>query len=193
MLNLLIEATAALILIVPAFLLLNSLCFRSSIRTRRYLSFALYLAAVYHIVGLPTVQFLTFDVTLNLIPLLPMKEDLKNTILNVILFVPLGCFLPFLWGRYRRMGETLLVGFCTTLAIELGQLLTYRTTDINDIIANFTGCLAGFLLFRVAFLVSGGKLRTAGKNRDFPMILCTVIAVMFFLQPLVASLFYKLT
>lgn len=193
MLNLLIEATAALILIVPAFLLLNSLCFRSPVRTRRYLIFGLYLAAVYHIVGLPTVHFLTFDATVNLIPFLPMKEDLRNTVLNVILFVPLGCFLPYQWIRYRRMGETMLIGFCATLAIELCQLLTYRVTDINDIIANFTGCLAGYLLFRILFLLSGGKLRTAGKNRDFPMILCTVIAVMFFLQPLVASLFYKLT
>lgn len=193
MLNLLIEATAALILLVPAFLLLNSLCFRSNTRTRRYLVFGLYLAAVYHIVGLPTVQFLTFDATVNLIPFLPMKEDLKNTVLNVILFIPLGCFLPFLWGRYRRMGEALLVGFCATLAIELGQLLTYRVTDINDIIANFTGCLTGYLLFRILFLFSGGKLRTAGKSRDFPLILCTVTGIMFFLQPLVASLFYKLT
>ena len=138
MTNILIEAVTSFILLVLAFALLNILRFRNTRRALRYALFGFYLAAVYSIVGLPTVQFLTFDATLNLIPFIPMKEDLRNSVLNVILFVPLGFFLPYLWNRYRRMGETLLVGFCATLAIELGQLLTYRVTDINDILTKTT-------------------------------------------------------
>lgn len=193
MLNLLIEATAALILMIPVFLLLNILRFRNSRRTWRYTVFALYLSAVYHIVGLPTVLFLTFDAAWNLIPFLPMVEDLRNSILNVILFVPFGFFLPALWQRYRQMGETLLVGFCASLTIELGQLLTFRVTDINDIITNFLGCFVGYILFRIAFLLRRGKIRTSGRNDDLWIILTTVWIVMFFLQPLVSTVFYKLT
>jgi glycopeptide antibiotics resistance protein len=191
--DILIEAAAALLLIIPAFWILNILRFHSSRRTWRYTLFALYLAAVYQIVGLPTVLFLTFDATVNLIPFLHWKEDLKNAILNVILFVPLGFFLPALWQRYRKLGETLLVGFCATLAIELGQLLTYRVTDINDILTNFLGSFAGYVLFRILFLFRGRKTGSAGKNTDLWIILGTVGMVMFFLQPLAASLFYMLT
>lgn len=191
--SILIEATAALLPLLFAFRLLDFLRFRNFRRTWRYALLGLYLAAVYSIVGLPTVQFLTFDATVNLIPFLPMKEDLRNSILNILLFVPLGFFLPYLWSRYRRMGETLLVGFCTTLTIELGQLLTFRITDINDILTNFTGCVVGYVLFRVYFLCKKGRVRTTGRSMDLGIILGTVFPVMFFLQPLVASFFYKLT
>ena len=191
--NLLIEATAALILLVPIFLLLNVLLLHNSRRTWRYALFALYLAAVYHVVGLPTVTFLTFDAAINLIPILPMKEDLKNTILNTILFIPLGFFLPYLWNRFRHISETLLLGFCATLTIELGQLLTYRVTDINDIITNFLGCLTGYVLFCFSFLLKGKKMPAAGRSIDLWLVLGTVFAVMFFLHPPVAALFYKLT
>lgn len=193
MTNILIEAVTSFILLVLTFALLNILRFRNTRRALRYALFGFYLAAVYSIVGLPTVQFLTFDATLNLIPFIPMKEDLRNSVLNVILFVPLGFFLPYLWNRYRRMGETLLVGFCATLTIELGQLLTYRVTDINDILTNFAGCIAGYLLFRIYFLFKGGRIHTTGKSADLWTILGTVFTVMFFLQPIAASFLYKLT
>ena len=192
MTNMLIEAVTSFILLVLAFALLNILRFRNTRRALRYALFGFYLAAVYSIVGLPTVQFLTFDATLNLIPFIPMKEDLRNSVLNVILFVPLGFFLPYLWSRYRRMGETLLVGFCVTLAIELGQLLTYRVTDINDILTNFAGCFAGHLLFRIYCLIKGGRIPTTGKFSDLWIIFAAVLMVMFFLQPLTASFLYKM-
>ena len=141
MLNILIEVFSALVFLLPLFLFLR----KGFLHTL----FALYLAAVYSLVGLPTIQFLTLDVTLVLIPLLPMVEDLRNSILNIALFVPLGFFLPLLWKKYRTMSETLLLGFCTTLAIELTQLLTYRVTNINDIITNFLGCWLGYISFRL--------------------------------------------
>lgn len=193
MLNILIETTSALILLVVAFFLMNVLCFHNSKRAWRYGVFSFYLAAVYHVVGLPTVLFVTFDATVNLIPFLHMHEDLKNTLLNVLLFVPLGFFLPALWSRYRRMSETLLLGFCATLTIELCQLLTYRVTDINDIITNFLGCVTGYVLFRIVFLLRGGKMPTTGKSRDIWLVFSVLFLVMFFLQPFAASFFYKLT
>ena len=183
--NILIEAVSALVLLIPLFVFLR--------KRALYILFSLYLAAVYHIVGLPTVQFLTFDATLVLIPFLPMAEDLRNSVLNILLFIPLGFFLPLLWRKYRRMSETLLVGFCTTLAIELGQLLTYRATDINDIITNFAGCWLGYLLFRFVYLLSGKRLRPNGKQNDLWLTYLGVAVVMFFLQPPLASLLYKLT
>lgn len=180
-----IEAVSALIFLIPllVFLRKNVFCFL----------FAVYLSAVYSLVGLPTVQFLVFDVSLNLIPILPMVEDLRNTFLNILLFVPLGLFLPLLWKKYRTLSQTLLLGFCATLGIELLQLLTWRITDINDIIANSLGCTLGYGLFRILDLISGRNIPSCGKKNTLQFILFSVTVIMFFLQPIAATLLYKLT
>jgi glycopeptide antibiotics resistance protein len=111
--------------------------------------FATYLSAVYLFVGMPTLQFMRFDVSLTLVPFLPMVDDIKNTILNIFLFVPLGVILPFLWKKYNSAKAVLLFGFFLSLSIELLQILTYRATDINDILANTLGSVLGYFLFSI--------------------------------------------
>ena len=59
--------------------------------------FALYLLAVCSVVGIPSIKYIHLDFSLNLLPLLDIVDNppgyIKNTILNIILFVPLGIFL----------------------------------------------------------------------------------------------------
>ncbi len=92
------EELASGIVLMPVMLLLGKFYFRSWHKTLCFSIFALYLAAVYFLVGLPTMQFLRFDVNLNLIPFVGMAADGRNTLLNVLLFVPLGALLPMLFG-----------------------------------------------------------------------------------------------
>ena len=189
MFYLMIELLSSAVLLIPVFFLLDKLRFHNRRKRLWYTMFALYLAAVYYLVGLPTVQFLTFDVNLNLIPFVSMVKDWKNTLLNVLLFVPLGLFLPLLWKKFRRIRSTLLFGLGMTTTIELLQLLTYRATDINDIIANFVGTFLGYAIFSLM-----GSGAPGGKRaKDLPIIFLTVAIVMFFLQPLVTSFIYKIT
>ena len=186
---LLIELVSSAVLLIPVFFLLDKLRFHNRRKRLWYTMFALYLAAVYHLVGLPTVQFLTFDVNLNLIPFAGMAEDWKNTLLNVVLFVPLGLLLPLLWKKYHRVRSTLLFGLGMTTTIELLQLLTYRATDINDIIANLAGTFLGYAIFSLfGDGAPGGK-----RSKDLPIIFLAVAIVMFLLQPLVTSFIYKIT
>ena len=130
---------------------------------------------------------------MTLVPFLPMVDDIKNTILNIILFVPLGIMLPFLWKKYNTFKATLVFGFFMSMAIELLQILTYRATDINDIIANTLGAVIGYCLFRMAASVFLPVTTFALKKNDCAFVIQSVFAVMFFIQPYVANFYYTIT
>ena len=102
-----IEILISAIVLIPVFVLLNRTMFHNIRKTVLYFVFAVYLAAVYLFVGMPTLQFMRFEVSLTLVPFLPMVADFKNTILNIILFVPLGIMLPFLWKKYNTLKASL--------------------------------------------------------------------------------------
>ena len=193
MLNKLIEILISMIILLPVFGVLNINRFHSTKQTLLYYVFASYLSAVYLFVGMPTLQFIRFELSLTLIPFLPMISDIKNTILNIILFVPLGFMLPFLWKKYNSLRPTLMFGFGMSLAIELLQILTYRSTDINDLIANTCGALLGFSFFKaVSRIIPSVSKFTRRKNEVFTVVLA-VFTVMFFIQPYLAELYFKIT
>lgn len=83
------------------------------------------------------------------INLVPFDAHLNWTTwaLNVVLFVPLGLLLPCCWEGFDRIGHAALFGFLFSLAIELSQLLNFRVTDIDDLIANTLGAFVGCLIF----------------------------------------------
>lgn len=193
MLNKLVEILISLIILIPVFLMLHKARFHNIGKTIAYFIFAVYLSAVYLFVGMPTLQFLRFDLSLTYIPFLPMVADLKNTALNVLLFVPLGLLLPFLWRRYSKLKNTLLFGIGLSLSIEILQILTYRATDINDVIANALGAVLGYFLFRIIARIIPATTEFARYKNDVSVILRVVFLVMFFVQPYLATLYYKFT
>lgn len=193
MLNKIIEILISVLLLIPVFSVLNITRFHSTKKTILYFVFATYLAAVYLFVGMPTLQFMRFDLSLTLMPFLPMIADFKNTILNIILFIPLGIMLPFLWKKYNSLRATLIFGFCMSLAIELLQILTYRATDINDLIANTVGAVLGYFVFRVLSCMFPSKTKFATRKNEIAVVMVSVFAVMFLVQPYLATLYYKIT
>lgn len=74
----------------------------------------------------------------------------RNLLGNIVLFVPLGIFLPVLFrsmGKLRNWLPALLV---ILLSIETVQLLTRRGSfDIDDLILNTFGALLGFGMYAV--------------------------------------------
>ena len=192
MLHKLMETVISAALLIPVFWMLNKVRFQNSKETIGYFVFAVYLSAVYLFVGMPTLQFVRFELSLTLVPFQPMLTDVKNTVLNVALFIPLGVLLPFLWKRYNILKSTVLFGFILSLSIELLQIFTYRATDINDIIANTLGAVLGYFLFRMASRVLPSVAKFAGEKQEMPVVLLSVFAVMFFIQPYLAALYYKI-
>ena len=77
-----------------------------------------------------------------------------NIIGNIILFIPIGIFLPFLWNiPYKKV---LIYGIIFSITVELIQIFLPRVSDIDDIILNNTGVFIGIKLYN-KFICKGVK------------------------------------
>ena len=144
-----LEAGIASVILIPLFWILNQYCFRNSRRAACYLLLSIYLAAVDAVAGLPSLLYFRFVRNINLAPFAYMFSDYRNSLLNVLLFVPLGFFLPVLWKWFRSFWRTAFFGFGFSLSIELLQLMTPRATDINDLMTNTLGTILGWAVARI--------------------------------------------
>jgi len=88
--------------------------------------------------------------------LIPFKyEFTKLSFFNILMTVPLGFGLPFLFRASFK--KILIAGVLTGIILESGQLLTalyagytFRFVDIDDVIFNISGTLLGyFILFKL--------------------------------------------
>lgn len=190
--NVLIEMTAAAVFIVPLICIYSRCIFHNLKKTCAYTVFAFYLVAVLALVGFPNITDMKVDISINLIPFVDMVSDFKNTCLNVLLFIPLGVFLPVLWDKYRNIKNTIIFGFCMTIIIEIMQIFTFRTTDINDIIANTLGTIAGYFMAKKLTKNFTKYMIQDVKNMELCVICGSVIIIMIFAQPVVSSLLWEI-
>lgn len=73
---------------------------------------------------------------------------LSQPMLNIIMFVPFGLLLPIVFPkRMNRSYKTVAVILATTVLIEAIQYFIGRTSDIDDVIANLVGGVAGYSLY----------------------------------------------
>ena len=92
-----------------------------------------------------------FPVRLNLIPMVnlldyPNKGEVYlNVIGNTTMFLPLGIVWPCVFRKLNTHKKAILAGVGVSLLIEILQLPFYdRVTDIDDLILNSLGYLAGY-------------------------------------------------
>ena len=75
---------------------------------------------------------------------------LVNLIGNFLLFLPMGAMLPLLYPSMRRTWRFVLLQTLLLLAVESAQLiLRCGSCDIDDVILNLAGALAGYLAARL--------------------------------------------
>ena len=185
-----IETMAAAMILAPL-MMLGQRLFSDKKKLFYYLIFTLYLSAVYVAVGLPTITYVRFELNLNFIPLIGIINDLKNSILNVILFIPLGIALPLFWVNYHSIRQVILFGFGMSLSIELLQIFTYRATDVNDLLTNTLGTVLGYFMTK-SLMDKRTFMHPNQSNRDLYILNTTVFAVMFFIHPFVSPLVWTL-
>jgi glycopeptide antibiotics resistance protein len=90
---------------------------------------------------------------MNLIPLITLTpQDLKTSLLNILLLTPFGFGLPFITNY--RMKVIVVTGALFSIVIEFLQLvtgwmakITFRVADVNDVIFNTVGVAIGYILF----------------------------------------------
>ncbi|MDR1522185.1 MAG: VanZ family protein [Streptococcaceae bacterium] len=112
----------------------------------------LYIAASLDLVGFPPLSELKryqkigiglFHPDISLI-----HGIIKDDILNIIFFIPLGFMLPLFWKGYRDIKKISFLSFCFSLFLEISQLFNlYRWSEVNDLIMNTLGGLFGWYCF----------------------------------------------
>lgn len=110
---------------------------------------------------------LTFD-RIAYVNLIPFVETIKmfnsnfmgigNTIYNVggniLLFAPLGFFIPLLFKKENKLCRIALYGAIFSITIEALQFLTATNiTDIDDIIFNTLGAMIGYLIYNICIKI----------------------------------------
>lgn len=69
---------------------------------------------------------------------------------NVVMFIPLGFFLPYLAPKLRTWYKTLGFTVVLILLVEAVQYLTrLGSCDIDDLILNIVGAFIGYILWRI--------------------------------------------
>ncbi len=213
LLSLSIGAGSTLIALLPVMFFLRALPPFGQYSRKRYaliLLFGFYLAGVFTAVGIPAADSLMIYPEFELIPLADLIFDplgyAKTSVLNILLFVPLGFLLPLIWDRYRISRRTLLAGFGLSLAVEFLQIFTFRLTDINDLIMNTLGTGLGYLLFQslteklhlnpektVSQQESAAPSPEMPPQALEPLPLCLLVfLIMFTVQPLISGLIWRL-
>ena len=96
---------------------------------------------------------------------IPLSFKTEQVMSNLIAFAPLGAFGPFVWKRLDKAGNMLLLVFSLCFAFELLQW-TFRlgVFDVDQIMLNMAGCMAGFLPIKM-LAMAGGKQMAGQKAK----------------------------
>ena len=191
-----IDCTSAAIFVIPAFAMLQYVIYKKwdfkpfCVK----LIFAFYAIAMFSVVGVPTIGTFQMDFGLNLIPFIDIVNSpfayMKNTILNIILFIPMGFFVPAVWKNYRSFKTMFFMGLAVSLGIELLQIFTFRLTDIDDLITNTAGTVIGYEIsrkFSFPFSLKTEESKESLVRYEPVLILAVTLLVSIFLKPMVSD------
>ena len=79
-----------------------------------------------------------------------LRHALVNLAGNVVMFIPLGFFLPCLRTKWRTFSRCMGIGTCIILVIEFLQLITLLGhCDVDNLLLNLTGIGIGFYCFTI--------------------------------------------
>jgi len=83
---------------------------------------------------------------------------------NFIMLFPLGIYLPLLYKKVSGFFPVLLVSLMTSVMIELLQLATRRSVDIDDVLLNTTGAVIGWCVYQVVRVLFRQEGRRVGAG-----------------------------
>lgn len=84
------------------------------------------------------------------ISLIPFQSDgIFTYVMNIIMLMPLGFLLPYIWKNFRNPIKVALTGLVFSMLIEFSQLPTNRLVDIDDLMMNVLGAIFGFVVWKL--------------------------------------------
>lgn len=79
-----------------------------------------------------------------------IRHSIINLAGNIIMFVPLGFFIPSVFSKYSSFFKCMSVCSIGIIIVEIVQLFTLLgSCDIDDFILNMAGAAIGYGLFRI--------------------------------------------
>lgn len=114
----------------------------------------------------------------------------KNVIANILLLVPFGFIVPFLFKKANKIRNILVISVIFSAIIEFCQyFISNRYTDINDLIFNVLGAVSGLLFFRITkkYVSKFGMINDYFKKEDnesvntciiFPVLIISIVLVL---------------
>ena len=87
---------------------------------------------------------------------LASQTIIPNFLGNIILFMPFGFIIPLLWKVSDK--KVIVIGFCSSLFIEVCQLFLTRGTDVDDLILNTLGVVFGLLFYKLLYKKFNNKM-----------------------------------
>lgn len=195
------DCLSSMLLLAPAALVFQKVSGRRmfSVHTLFLLFYVGVLGGIFSVTGLPTLKYFQFDLSVNLIPMTDILSSPGQYVLNVLMFVPVGFLLPLLWEKYGDWKQVLGFGCFLTLFIEIAQVFTFRTTDIDDLITNLLGTGLGFQAVKIL----GERMKVplpltlplrpdgrSGRTAESWILLLIVFLIYFFIQPCWSAFFW---
>lgn len=199
--QIIIQSLSGYLFVIPMLIFYWIALFRSGnkqslLRILAILAFGYYLIGVLTVTGIHELK--AFSPRLVLVPFLDMIRGPMDTVLNIILFLPFGFFLPLLYRKYNRAIQVVFAGFLLSLSIEVLQMFGMGTTDINDLITNTIGAFLGYGIYTVLSNVTPqgvcGRFYAAADHEQKELLLLVVysFAIMVTVQPVVVSRLFGL-
>lgn len=75
---------------------------------------------------------------------------IRNLFGNLLMFLPMGLYLPYFFRGLCRFGRFVICMAVILITVEVAQLLLrVGSFDIDDVILNITGALAGLAIYKV--------------------------------------------
>jgi glycopeptide antibiotics resistance protein len=75
---------------------------------------------------------------------------IHNTLGNILIFVPLGIFLPILFNKYKTFSKVFISSILISITIEVLQFfIQIGQFDIDDIILNAIGSIMGYFIINI--------------------------------------------
>lgn len=200
--DVLIRSISGYIFIIPE-IILYFLYLNKSEKKQTLLHITTAFVFCYYLIGIFTMtgigKLYAFSPRITLIPFLDMINNGPiDTILNVILFFPLGVFLPLLYKKYNRISNVALTSFLFSLSIEIVQMFGRGATDINDLITNTLGSCLGYLIYKLLHrLIQKEELSKFQANKindeiEVFLFIALSFLIMVTIQPLIISSLFNL-
>lgn len=153
--------------------------------------FLFYLWMVFDVTGVGTMGDILRFVRIGENPVIggynfvPFDSMGLGFVLNIIMCMPLGFLLPLIWKECRECRRTVLSGMMVSLIIEFTQIFNFRATDVDDLMTNTLGALAGFLIWKIFAGIFGERLESASDKRQEAVkyILLAIAGVFFLYHP----------